>query len=147
VHLMKVIRSAYHGWLKRESTALEKADEGLIVQLRSAFEQSRATYGTRRLKQVLENQGQVVSRQRIGCLMPAANLSCKTKRKFRVTTDSKHKLPIAHNNLERQFTVQQPNQVYVGNITYLHTQEGWLYLAVVMTCTHGKSSVGRWLLI
>ena len=64
--------------------------------------------------------------------MAAAGLACKTKRKFTATTDSKHDLPIAPNLLDRQFTVTQPNQTYVGDITYLHTQEGWLYLAVVI---------------
>jgi len=143
--LLKVTGSAYYSWLKRETTALEKQDAELTTEIRPVFEQSRATYGTRRLKKVLENQGSPVSRRRIGCLMRAANLSCKTKRKFRVTTDAKHDKPIAHNHLERQFTVQKPNQVYAGDITCIYTQEGWLYLAVVMTCTHGKSSAGRWL--
>jgi len=73
-----------------------------------------------------------VSRRRIGRLMGAAGLACKTKRKFKATTNSNHKLPIAPNHLDRQFTVQQPNQTYVGDITYIYTLEGWLYLAVVI---------------
>jgi transposase InsO family protein len=64
--------------------------------------------------------------------MRAAGLVCKTKRKFKATTNSKHNLAVADNLLDRQFTVQQPNQAYVGDITYIHTQEGWLYLAVVI---------------
>ncbi len=64
--------------------------------------------------------------------MREANLACKSKRKFKATTDSQHDLPIAPNHLDRQFTVNQPNQTYVGDITYVHTQEGWLYLAVVI---------------
>jgi transposase InsO family protein len=64
--------------------------------------------------------------------MQEAQLVCKTKRRFRATTNSKHNLPIAPNQLARQFEVNQPNQVYVGDITYIHTQEGWLYLAVVI---------------
>ena len=64
--------------------------------------------------------------------MNAAGLACKTKRKFKATTNSKHSLPIAPNHLDRQFTVAHPNQAYVGDITYIHTQEGWLYLAVVI---------------
>ncbi|WP_419636115.1 IS3 family transposase, partial [Thiolapillus sp.] len=64
--------------------------------------------------------------------MKRAGLVCKTKRKFRVTTDSKHKQPIAPNLLERQFTVDKPKQTYVGDITSIETQEGWLYLAVVI---------------
>ncbi len=64
--------------------------------------------------------------------MREAGLMCKTKRRFKVTTDSQHDLPIAPNYLDRQFGVDQANQVYVGDITYIHTQEGWLYLAVVI---------------
>lgn len=64
--------------------------------------------------------------------MREADLVCKTKQKFKATTNSKHDLPIAPNQLDRQFNVHQPNQVYVGDITYIHTQEGWLYLAVVI---------------
>jgi transposase InsO family protein len=61
-----------------------------------------------------------------------ANLACKTKRKFKATTDSRHNLPVAENHLNRQFSTEKPNQVYVGDITYISTQEGWLYLAVVI---------------
>ena len=64
--------------------------------------------------------------------MRKTKLACKTKRKFKVTADSKHNLPIASNHLNRQFIVVQPNQIYVADITYIHTQEGWLYLAVVI---------------
>jgi transposase InsO family protein len=64
--------------------------------------------------------------------MREAGLMCKTKRRFKVTTDSKHDLPIAPNHLDRQFSVDQVNRVYAGDITYIHTQEGWLYLAVVI---------------
>ena len=64
--------------------------------------------------------------------MRLAGLACKTKRKFKATTDSKHSLPIAPNLLDRQFSAEQPDQKYVGDITYIYTQEGWLYLAVVI---------------
>jgi len=64
--------------------------------------------------------------------MKRAGLICKTKRKFKVTTDSKHHQPLSPNVLERQFNVEKPNQAFVGDITYVETQEGWLYLAVVI---------------
>jgi putative transposase len=64
--------------------------------------------------------------------MRSAGIACKTKRKFKVTTDSKHSLPIAPNRLARQFSATQPDQTYVGDITCTYTQEGWLYLAVVI---------------
>ena len=129
---LQVSRSAYYDWLHRVPTAGEKDDADLTGILQSVFKKSRATYGTRRLKAALLDRDRTVSRRRIGRLMREAGLACKTKRKFKATTNSKHDLPIAPNHLDRQFTVDQPNQVYAGDITYIHTQEGWLYLAVVI---------------
>jgi transposase InsO family protein len=80
----------------------------------------------------LERQGDGVSRRRIGRITQQAQLRCKTKRRFKATTDSNHELPITDNQLARQFNVNQPNQAYVGDITYISTDEGWLYLAVVI---------------
>ena len=80
----------------------------------------------------MEKQGETVRRRRIGRLMQEAQLRCKTKRRFKATTDSKHTLPIAPNQLDRQFNVEMPDQTYVGDITYIPTAEGWLYLAVVI---------------
>ena len=73
-----------------------------------------------------------MSRRRIIRLMKEANLVCKTKHKFRATTDSKHNMPVAPNLLERKFNVGEPNRYYVGDITYIPTEEGWLYLATVI---------------
>lgn len=125
-------KSAYYGWLQRKPTLREQSDDKLIPIIQSIFAKSRATYGTRRIRQTLQRKDLPVGRRRIGRLMHAAGLACKTKRKFKATTDSKHNLPVADNLLDRQFSVQQPNQAYVGDITYLHTREGWLYLAVVI---------------
>jgi len=93
---------------------------------------SRCTYGARRIRRALIKSGMAISRRRVGKLMKQQQLSCKTRRKFKVTTDSKHQLPIAENILKREFDATQPDQKYVGDITYLWTQEGWLYLAVVI---------------
>lgn len=129
---LQVSRSAYYDWLHRAPTTAEKDDADLTGILQSEFDKSRATYGTRRLKIALLGRDRTVSRRRIGRLMREAGLACKTKRKFKATTNSKHDLPIAPNQLDRQFNVYQPDQVYVGDITYIHTREGWLYLAVVI---------------
>ncbi len=104
----------------------------LVGDIKALFKNSRNNDGTRRLKEALIKQDRQVSRRRIGRLIDAAGLVCKTKRKFKATTNSKHNLPIAPNHLDRQFTVVQPNQAYVGDIAYIRTQEGWLYLAVVI---------------
>lgn len=129
---MEVSRSAYYAWLHRVQTNREKDDIELTTIIRDVFRSSRATYGTRRIRESLVRWERTVSRGRIGRLMREADLVCKTKQKFKATTNSKHDLPIAPNQLDRQFNVHQPNQVYVGDITYIHTQEGWLYLAVVI---------------
>jgi len=129
---MQVSRSAYYAWWHRIQTRGEKDDIELTGVIQEIFKKSRATYGTRRLQKSLLNRDRTVSRRRIGRLMREAELACKTKREFKATTNSQHDLPIAPNQLDRQFTVSQPNQAYVGDITYIHTQEGWLYLAVVI---------------
>jgi putative transposase len=130
--LLAVCRSAYYDWLQRQPTAGEIEDRRLMELIEMAFAKGRGTYGTRRIKQELAQQGVRISRRRIGRLLTELCLACKVKRKFKATTNSKHDLPITENILQREFTVAQPNQVYVGDITYIHTLEGWLYLAVVI---------------
>lgn len=133
--LLNVSRSGYYEWIHRHrptpsTRQLEK--QSLMEKIRMIFTQSRMTYGTRRIKRALAREGIQVSRKRIRKLLEEQGLIVKTKRKFKATTDSNHMLPIADNILNRQFSVSQPNQCYVGDITYIATEEGWLYLAIVM---------------
>ena len=93
----------------RPQTAIEKDDAELIEIITTLFQKCRKNYGTRRLKKALTGLERQVSRRRIGRLMGAAGLACKTKRKFKATTHSNRILPIAPNLLDRQFTMQQPN--------------------------------------
>lgn len=130
--LLQVSASAYYAWRHRAPSFREKEDALLSGMVQNAFEKSRCTYGTRRLKIALFRQGRSVGRRRIGRLMKEAGLACKTKRRFKATTDAKHDLPIAPNYLDRQFDVARINQVYAGDITYIRTHQGWLYLAVVI---------------
>ena len=130
--VMRVSSSAYYAWAGASESKKAKRDKELTMVIKTAFTKNRAVYGTRRLKQVLEKQGETVSWRRIGRLMQEAQLRCKTKRRFKVTTDSKHNQPVAPNQLDRQFNVNSPDQAYVGDITYIPTDEGWLYLAVVI---------------
>ncbi len=130
--LLGVSRSAYYDWLNASPCLRKNEDDELIKKIQAIFTQSRDTYGTRRMKRMLSQQNLHISRRRISRLMKQQQLVCKTKRKFKVTTDSKHQLPIAPHLLQRQFTVEQPNQCYVGDMTYIPTREGWLYLAVVI---------------
>jgi len=129
---MKVARSCYYDWLNSPKTEREKENALLIEMIKILFQNGRGSYGTRRIKRKLKEQGKTVSRRRIGRLMQQAGLACKTKKKFRVTTDSKHNKPISPNLLKREFNVSELDRYYVGDITYISTQEGWLFLAVVI---------------
>jgi len=131
-HFIGVSRSSYYDWLKSPKTDREKENEYLTEQIKVVFQKGRKKYGTRRIKSKLADQGLRVSRRRIGRLMQKAGLFCQTKKRFKITTDSKHNKPIAPNLLNREFTVSKPDCYYVGDITYIATQEGWLYLAVVI---------------
>jgi transposase InsO family protein len=91
-----------------------------------------SVYGTRRIVKILAKNDIFISRKRIGKLIKSAGLFCKTKHRFKVTTDSRHNKPIAPNLLARQFDVENPDKYCVGNITYIPTKNGWLYLATVI---------------
>jgi transposase InsO family protein len=130
--VFEVSRSGFYEWLSRPESARKQADRQLSDEIKQAFESSRQTYGTRRVQDDLRKQGQAVSRARIGRLMRQEGLCCKTRRRFRATTNSNHTLPVAPNLLARQFQVAEPDRVYVSDITYVATGEGWLYLAVFL---------------
>jgi transposase InsO family protein len=130
--MMTVSSSAYYAWAAASESKKAARDKELTAVITTVFTQNRAVYGTRRLKKVLEKQGETVSRRCIGRIMQEARLRCKTKRRFKATTDSRHTQPIAPNQLDRQFNVDTPDPAYVGDITYIPTAEGWLYLAVVI---------------
>lgn len=127
-----VSRSGYYGWLSNPGCDRDIEDNKLTAMIKIIFAEGRDNYGSRTIKKKLERKCEFVSRRRIIRLMNQANLICKTKRKFKATTDSKHNLPIASNLLNRQFKVDRPNCCYVGDITYIATAEGFLYLATVI---------------
>jgi putative transposase len=129
--LLEVSRSGYYEWLHRPPSGHEEADQQLQDKVTRCFAQGRGTYGTRRIKYLLAKEGLVVSRRRIGRLLTQAGLRCKTRRKFKAPTAGQAQT-VAPNQLNREFTVPAPNTVYVGDITYLPTGEGWLYLAIVL---------------
>ncbi len=130
--LLRVSRSGYYEWLQKPPLTKPLEKQRLMEKIKMLFIQSRMTYGTRRMKQALAKEGIQISRKRIKKLLAEQGLFVKTKKKFKATTDSNHVLPVADNLLNRQFAVHKPNQYYVGDITYIATDEGWLYLAVVM---------------
>jgi putative transposase len=106
---MGVSRSAYYWWLHSSPTSREQADAELTPAIQAIFTQSRATYGTRRIRQSLLRQNLSVGRGRIGRLMGAAGLACKTKRKFKSTTDSKHLCPVG-------ITCRSPITSWIGSL-------------------------------
>ena len=131
--ILKVDRTSYYSWV-RAGSVIDKNDKELNKLIEHLFHQSRQTYGTRRIKALLlQNEGLILSRRHIGKIMKKLELSVKGKRKFKInTTDSNHSLPIANNILNRDFYAGKANQKYVGDITYIPTNEGWLYLATVI---------------
>ena len=128
--LLEVSRSCYYHWLKVE----RQEDIALNDLIQEVFIQSRQTYGTRRIKKRLEQlYGLVVSRRRIGRIMKKLSLHVLKKRRFRAqTTNSNHSYMTSPNRLQQDFYTCGPDQIYVGDITYIPTAEGWLYLAVVI---------------
>ena len=130
--LLEVSRSGYYEWLQRPPRTQTAAEQQLQDKVQHYFAQGRGTYGTRRLKHLLAQEGLRVSRRRIGRMLTQAGLRCKTRRRFKAPIAAGQAQTVAPNQLNREFTVQDPNTIYVGDITYLPTGEGWLYLAVVL---------------
>jgi putative transposase len=128
--------SGYHQHLARLREIAQRrhlSDEALLVHIRAAYAENHGAYGWPRIWRQLRAQGIRVGKHRVQRLMQAHGIRARGKRRFRVvTTDSRHDLPIAPNLLDRNFTVVTPNTAWSGDITYIATDEGWLYLAVVI---------------
>ena len=130
--LLQVSRSGYYEWRSRPPRAQAEAEQHVEAKVQHYFAQGRGTYGTRRIKYLLAQEGLQVSRRRIGRILRQAGLRCKTRRKFKAPSAAGQAQTVAPNQLNREFTMDVPDRVYVGDITYLPTSEGWLYLAVVL---------------
>lgn len=129
---MEVSVSGYYAWMKRPESGRRRQNQRLLERIKHIHKQSRQTYGSPRVYVNLRKQGVVCSLNRVARLMQLNQIAAKRKRKFVVTTDSKHKLPVAENKLNQDFTASKANQKWVTDITYIPTKEGWLYLAVVL---------------
>ena len=134
--VLEVSVSGYHQHQARRSKIGPRrhlSDEALLVHIRAVYVANRGAYGWPRIWRELRKQGIRVGKQRVQRLMQKHGIHARGRRKFRViTTDSKHNLPIAPNLLDRNFTPAAPNQAWVGDFTYIATEEGWLFLAVVI---------------
>ena len=129
---LDVSRSGYYAWKGRPASARAKADEQLGVEIVAIHRRSRRTYGSPRVHADLRAKGRRVGKKRVERLMRKNGLAAQRKRRFRRTTDSNHDGPIAPNVLERQFVQEAPNTVWVTDVTYIFTAQGWLYLAVML---------------
>jgi len=127
--IMKVSASGFYAWLERPPSERTREEMRMEVEIKAAHRRTRQTYGAKRLQHELAEHGVRVGICRLKRIRRKLGLRCKQRRKFKVTTDSKHKLPVAENLLKQQFKVYEPNAVWVSDITYVPTDEGWLYLA------------------
>jgi len=131
--LMGVSRSAYYDYVRCTDNCSEsQCHEGILGAVRDIANSSHHSYGSRRIEKALNALGYQVGRCKARSLMREAGVQARHRKKYKVTTDSKHKQPVFENKLNRQFDVAKPDQVYVCDITCIWTQEGWLYLAVVI---------------
>jgi len=130
---LEVSRSGYYRWLKRTESQRARSARQLTAQISQIHEQSRKRYGSPRVFHELRRQGVRTSENRVARLMRAAGLKARPKRAFRPrTTDSNHPNPIAPNRLKEAQEPTAPNQIWVADITYIGTVQGWIYLAAVM---------------
>jgi len=118
--------------MKRQRKPITNREKYLYIRILEVFEQSKKTYGSRRIYKALRNWGVMCYKNQVAKLMRIYGLKPKTKRKYKLTTDSRHSKNIALNLLQRNFTVEAINKVLVGDITYIWTKEGWLYLSTVI---------------
>ena len=127
--VLSVSASGYYAWQDRPLSRRDQDELRLELEIKAAHKRTRQTYGPERLQHDLAKHGVQVGICRIKRIRKKLGLRCKQKRKFKVTTDSKHKLPVAENLLGQRFQAGEPNKVWLSDITYIPTDEGWLYLA------------------
>lgn len=124
-----IARSGYYEWLEREESDREKKRKELEQQIRRIFLDSRRLYGSPKIWHILKRLGSDVTQKTVARIMQELGLKSRTVKKYKATTNSKHNLPVAENVLDQQFSADAPNQVWMSDITYIPTDEGWLYLA------------------
>jgi len=129
---LDVSRSGYYAWRKRKPSARETAAQIMIQHIRRIHKKSKKTYGSPRIHAKLKHEGILCSLNRVARLMRKDKIFGERKRHKTLTTNSNHSYPVAPNLLKRDFYAEKPNQKWVSDITYIPTQEGWLYLAAVM---------------
>jgi transposase InsO family protein len=129
---LEVSSSGFYAWRKRPPSSRALEDDRLLQEIRAAHAESHGRYGSPRVHRELAAKGINVNKHRVARLMRENGLRGRRRRRFRHTTDSNHAMPIAPNTLARDFTADAPNEVWVTDITYIPTREGWLYLAAIL---------------
>jgi len=130
--LLEVSRSGYHAWKKRPKSQRRIDNETLLIEIRRVFVDNDSNFGSPRIWDDLKKANISCSENRVARLMREAGLVAIQRRKFKATTNSNHNWPVAANLLERNFSVDEPNKIWVTDITYIWTWEGWLYLSFVL---------------
>lgn len=128
--MFSIERSGYYAWRKRKSGKRLLANNALDQKVMAIFNEHKGRYGAKRITDELHDNGEICSKNRVAKRMNQLGLRAKAKKKNKVTTDSKHHLPVAPNLLNRDFSASAPNQKWCGDISYIWTDEGWMYLAV-----------------
>jgi putative transposase len=131
-HVLDISRSRYYAWRRRSKGLQQQQNDPLLEKIKEAYKMSRRTYGSPCITKELRENGVRCGKNRIARLTRLHGIYAKTKRRFRVTTHSNHHLPVAANLLKGQFQTDQPNKVWLSDITYIGTQEGWLYLSAIL---------------
>ena len=131
--VMRVSRSGFYDYNDRFQNPKDRPDEtALQRRIKEIFDQSRGSYGSRRVVKQLRAEGRHIGRYKVRRIMRQMGLKAKTPKRFKLTTDSRHSFPVAPNVLNRDFNVDAPNKVWTADISYVWTFEGWLYLAIIM---------------
>ena len=130
---LSVSPSGFYVWRSRPESPRKTANRELLADIRRVHADHRGRYGAPRIHAELRAEGRIVSRKRVERVMRRHGIRAHAPRRYRVcTTDSKHSLPVAANLLDRNFAAEKPDQIWLADITYIPTGEGWLYLAVIL---------------
>jgi len=130
--VFKVMKSSYYAWLKSGPSTRWQENERLLTEILDIFEASHRTYGSPRITEELRAKGWTVSLNRVAKMMRAAEIRARKPKKFVVTTDSRHNYPVVPNVLNRKFRATRTCQIWISDITYVRTKNGWFYLTVII---------------
>ena len=139
--IMDVSPRGYRAWRTRPMSKTQRTDMVVLAHIREQFALSLGSYGRPRMAEELRELGLAVGERKVGRLMRENAIAVKRNKKFKATTDSNHSFNIAPNLLDRDFFAEQPNQKWAGDISYVWTREGWLYLAVIIDL-HSRRVIG-----